>query len=147
MGTGSTDGDTDDLVRERLAASLRQALRDRDLVATSALRSALAAIGNAEAVPPDHVPAAGIGGGPIAGALAGIGAGEAARRSLSGADVAGIVRSEITERQCAAAAYQRGGHAGRAERLNREAQVLEMALGPFSQARDLGFRVLPGQAT
>ena len=41
------DGD----VRDRLGRALRDALKARDQVAASALRSALAAIGNAEAVP------------------------------------------------------------------------------------------------
>jgi uncharacterized protein len=81
MGTGSTERDAGDLIRDRLAGSLRQALRDQDLVAASALRSALAAIGNAEAVPMDQAPAAGIGRASIAGALAGIGAGEPSARA------------------------------------------------------------------
>jgi hypothetical protein len=55
------DGGLVGILRDRLAA----ALRNRDLVAVSALRSALAAIGNAEAVPPDRVPLAGPANGPI----------------------------------------------------------------------------------
>jgi uncharacterized protein YqeY len=42
---------TDASLRERLSASLRQALRSRDGAAVSALRSALAALDNAEAAP------------------------------------------------------------------------------------------------
>jgi len=100
------------------------------------LRSALAAVGNAEAVPADETSAAGIGHSPIAGALPGLGAGDAPRRSLTDADVAGIIRTEITERQNAAAAYQRSGHAARSERLHREAQVLQAVLqhGPAQGA-------------
>jgi uncharacterized protein YqeY len=128
MATGSVEGDPGGITRERLAVALQQAMLGKDVVAASALRSALAALGNAEAVPPDQLPAAGIGRTPIAGALAGLGAGEAARRNLSAADIAEIVRTEITERQVAATAYQRSGHAERAERLLREAQVLEAAL-------------------
>ena len=128
MGTGDRGGEAGGSIPGRLGVALRQALRDRDVVAASALRSTLAAIGNAGAVPPDRVPAARPGGGPIAGALAGLGAGEAERRNLSGAEVAGIVRAEITERRVAAAEYQRSGHRGRAERLRREAQVLETVL-------------------
>jgi hypothetical protein len=47
--------------RERLQAALREALKARDKVAVPALRSALAAIDNAGAVPPGPAPAAGTG--------------------------------------------------------------------------------------
>lgn len=93
------------------------------MVAASALRSALGAIGNAEAVHPASEPAAGAGSEHFA-AVVGLGAGEAERRHLSGADVTRIVRAEITERLAAADEYERAGHAARADRLRREAQVL-----------------------
>lgn len=128
MGTDGLDGDLGGILRDRLEV----ALRARDLVAVSALRSALAAIGNAEAVPPERVPRSGPVGGPIAGALDGLGAGEVARRSLSGAEVAEIVQAEITERRVAATGYQRSGHRSRAERLIREVDVLEAALSAVS---------------
>ena len=48
MVAGMGDG----VVRERLQLALREALRTRDTIAASALRSALAAIDNAQAVPP-----------------------------------------------------------------------------------------------
>jgi hypothetical protein len=55
MVAGMGDG----VVRERLQLALREALRTRDTIAASALRSALAAIDNAQAVPPrPQVPAA-----------------------------------------------------------------------------------------
>ena len=54
MGTGHFDGGLIGIIRDRLEV----ALRDREVVAVSALRSGLAAIGNAEAVRPDRVPAA-----------------------------------------------------------------------------------------
>ena len=41
-----------DEIQERLRVALRAAMKARDTVATSALRSVLAAIANAEAVPP-----------------------------------------------------------------------------------------------
>jgi hypothetical protein len=40
-------------VETRLRAALREAMKSRDVVAASAVRSALAAIGNAGAVPPE----------------------------------------------------------------------------------------------
>jgi uncharacterized protein len=67
---------------QRLQLALREALRARDTVATSALRSALAAIDNASALPAAPAPAAGTGGPHFAGAVAGLAAGEAQRRSL-----------------------------------------------------------------
>ena len=64
----------------------------------SALRSAMSAIGNAEAVEPGPGRPAGTGSAHFAGAVAGLGAGEAERRRLTEADVAAIVRQEAAER-------------------------------------------------
>jgi uncharacterized protein len=114
--------------RERLQAALREALKARDKVAVPALRSALAAIDNAGAVPPGPAPAAGTGGQHVAGAAAGLGAGEGERRRLSEGDVDEIVRAEIAERQAAARDYEQRGHADRADRLRREACVLMSAI-------------------
>ena len=124
MVTGVADSE----FRQRLHLALRQALKARDTIATSALRSALAAIDNAGAVPPVPPPAAGTSGPYVAGAVAGLGAGEAERRSLTEADVVQIVRAEVAERQAAARAYERAGHAEQASRLRREADVLTSAL-------------------
>jgi hypothetical protein len=65
----------------RLRLALRTALKARDATAVSALRSALSAISNAEAI--DPVPAASTGHPHIAGAAGGLGAGEAPRRHLT----------------------------------------------------------------
>jgi uncharacterized protein len=112
--------------RQRLQLALGEALRTRDTVATSALRSALAALDNASAVPAAPAPAAGAGtGGPhFAGSVAGLGAGEAERRRLTEAEAEQIVRAEVTERQAAARDYDQTGHADQAGRLRQEAQVL-----------------------
>jgi uncharacterized protein len=108
----------------RLRAALADALRRRDRVAVSALRSALSAIGNAEAVSP---PPAGAGtrSAHIAGAAAGLGAGEASRRSLTPAEIDQIIRAEIGERARAADDYDRSGQPGPAQRLRAEAEVLQ----------------------
>ena len=135
-------GDDDEAgggIETRLRAALRDALKTRDLVAAFALRSALGAIGNAEAVPatPD-VPAPGSGAASglvrtdspyVAQAAAGAGAAEVSRRPLSQADVSGIVRAEISERETTAGQYELAGHADRAARLRREAQILRQVLG------------------
>jgi uncharacterized protein len=138
----------------RLRRALTAALHARDMTAAAALRSALGAIGNAEAVP---VPPAARGTDPaargtdpaargtdpaaastravrrgsphVAGTVAGPGAAEAERRCLSPAQVAAIVAAEIDERREAAAQYERAGHADRAARLAAEAQALAAAAG------------------
>ncbi|HEY4464458.1 MAG TPA: hypothetical protein VGN41_17460 [Streptosporangiaceae bacterium] len=112
-------------VRARLGRALRDALKARDQVAASALRSALAAIANAEAVPPAASPPSGPTTNPyVAGAAAGVGGAEAERRVLSDAETGAIVQAEIAERHAAAAQYDEAGHADRAARLRREADVL-----------------------
>ena len=124
MVTGM-DGST---VRERLQKALREALTARDKIAVSALRSALAAIDNAGAVPPGPAPAASDGSQHVAGAAAEIGAGEGERRTLSEEDIGEIVRAEVAERHAAARDYEQRGHADRVGRLRHEAHVLISAL-------------------
>jgi uncharacterized protein len=113
-------------VQHRLRAALGQALRRRDSIAVAALRSALSAIGNAQAVSP-AAPAAGPSSEHLAGARAGLGAGEAPRRRLTAAQVEQVIQAEISERQQAARGYERAGQPGRAQRLRAEADVLAAA--------------------
>jgi len=101
-------------------------MKARDGVTTGALRSALSAIANAEALDVEHAPTST--GGSIAGAVSGVGAAEAARRELSDADVAAVVASEISERHSSAGEYERLGHVADAERLRAEAEVLSSYL-------------------
>lgn len=134
MPTGLTRpivaGVQDSTTRERLRLALREALRARDAVAVSALRTALSAIDNASAVPVGPAPAAAGTGGPhVAGAVAGLGAGEADRRWLTEPEVEQIVRAEVAERQAAARDYDQAGRSDQADRLRREASVLISALG------------------
>jgi uncharacterized protein YqeY len=116
-------------VRERLRAALPAALKSRDAAAVAALRSALAAIDNAEAPEATPSPPPGAGDAPIAGAVVGLGAAEVERRSLSDAQMAAIVRAEVAEREAAARAYERADRPDRAERLRAEAGVLSALLG------------------
>ena len=118
-------------VTARLHTALAEALAARDMTAASALRSALTAIGNAEAV--------GIGGDRaasrtttsayFAGATAGLGSAEAPRRVLNEAEIGQIVRAEISDRQAAAREYDALGRADRARRLRHEVHVLAVVLG------------------
>jgi uncharacterized protein YqeY len=131
--SASADNTAPDVVA-RLRAALTAALRSGDRAAVAAVRSALAAISNAEAVDPAAQ------GGPadltmapgehFAGARAGFGAGEVPRKRLMAPEVTHIVLAEIDERQSAAAEYDRLGHSGQAERLRREADALAGVLNP-----------------
>jgi hypothetical protein len=124
-------------IRTRLRRSLTAALKARDKDAVSVLRSALSAIGNAEAVdagePGSGRPAATgsdhfAGAVPFAGPRTGLGAAEAERRHLAEADVAAIVRAEAAEREAAASQYEHAGHAGQAAGLRHGTRVLLDAL-------------------
>ena len=110
-----------DQVRDRLRGVLREAMKERDRHAVAALRSAIAAIDNAEAVEPGVLEAAS---GPIAGARTGLGSAEARRRELSPAEVVALVRSEVDDRLAAADEYGRAGRTEPAERLRAEAACL-----------------------
>lgn len=101
--------------------ALPEAMRARDRIAVSALRTALAALDNAEAVPVEE---AGSHGPAVEQSPIGVGVTEAARRELSEQDVAAILRAEAGERLDAAAQLPAPAHADRAARLRAEAAVL-----------------------
>lgn len=106
-------------LRERLKA----ALRGRDASAVSLYRETLAALDHAEA--PDVQLGPATTRGVIAGALVGLGAGEAPRLALTPDDVNTIVERELRERQEAAASYQALGRDQEAAVLRRQAGLLE----------------------
>lgn len=111
-------------LRDRLRAALQDALKRRDDSAVAALRSALAAIDNASAVPQQSPPTAHASSEHVAGTALGVGAAEAERQALTPEQLQEIVRAEIADRQQAAEHYRRAGHADMAEQLDREAGVL-----------------------
>ncbi|GAA3541874.1 hypothetical protein GCM10022222_26940 [Amycolatopsis ultiminotia] len=115
-------------MRAKLRDDLKAALKTRDRTAISALRSALAAIDNAEAVPVDQALDATVGNEHVAGAAVGLGAAEASRRDLTDADLRSIVENEVRERTVAAEDYERLGRAEEAARLRAEAAVLQRHL-------------------
>lgn len=96
-------------------------MRSRDKVTVSALRSTLAALDNAEAVP---VAESALRGQALEHSPVGAGAAEAARRELSERDIADIVQAEAKERLDAAAELTAPAHADRATELRAEAAVL-----------------------
>ncbi|APE36082.1 hypothetical protein BOX37_21545 [Nocardia mangyaensis] len=121
-----TTGTSDQLgvpLRERLRAALKPAMKARDLSAVSALRSALSAIDNAEAIDAGDGKA-----GALENSALGLGAAEAARRDLSETEIVQIVRHEIDERRTAAKEYDRLGAAERRDQLTSEADVLTALL-------------------
>ena len=111
-------------VQARLRAALMEALSDRDTAAVAAVRSALSAIANAEAVAPSAARPRPGRSEHVAGAVAGLGATEAARRPLTEADITAILSAEISDRRSAADDYPRLGRPDRSARLRREASVL-----------------------
>ena len=113
--------------RSLLHASLLSARKKRDSTRAAALRSVLSAIDNAET--PDAVVVQGRASGAIAGAVAGLGATEVARRELSERQIRDLVRSEIDERRSAADQFTAGGHAERAAALHAEVAVFTGLLG------------------
>lgn len=111
-------------LRERLRAAVPAAMKARDRRAVAALRSALAAIDNAEAVEV----AIDVRAGAIEASPVGAGASEVARRSLTEADILALVRAEAADRRAAAAAYEAAGHHDRAVDLAAQADTLEAHL-------------------
>jgi hypothetical protein len=97
------------------------AMKGRKSVEVSALRSLLARISNAEAVPvPDQTHMAP---GPIAGAGFGVGSTEVPRKQLSYADIQAVIQDEIQEAQ--AAKQQLDGSSAYAIELNQKIAILQ----------------------
>lgn len=90
------------------------AIKARDPIAVSALRSALSAIDDAGAVARSGSTKATLG----------VGVGDIARRGLSEQDVLEILRGEVQERSAAAAEYERLGRGEEARRLLAEAEAI-----------------------
>lgn len=96
-------------------------MRARDKATVNALRTTLAALDNAEAVPVDEAEMRGLA---LEQSPVGVGVTEAARRELSECGVADIVRAEATERLEAAAQLTAPAHGDRVAQLRAEAAVL-----------------------
>ena len=115
-------------LRDALRRDLASAMKAREPDAVSALRTAIAAIDNAEAVPaPDE--RAATTSGHIAGARAGLGAAEAARRNLSDGPQQAILRDQIAGYAADADRYEALGQQDAAGRLRARARLLTAYLG------------------
>ena len=116
---------TDDAqaLRDALRLGLTAAMKARDRDALAALRTAIAAIDNAEAFPaPDAaLPTTSA---HIAGARSGLGSAEAARRELSASELRDILRGQVSEHISEADRYDTLGQPESAERLRRQAHAL-----------------------
>jgi len=111
-------------LRGRMASALTDAMRARDRVAVTALRSALSAVGNAEAVPVDTLPPAGA----AETAASGVGVADAPRRELTEQDVRAVVLAELAEHDGAAEHLRVAGRPDDAARVAAEADVLRELL-------------------
>jgi uncharacterized protein YqeY len=119
-------------LRTRLREQLSAAVRDRDSIAVAALRDAIAALDNAEAMEPGaELWAASTE--YLAGGVVGLGAGEVERRVLDTEAQRAIVNSEIEGRLAAAAAYEQHGHSSRANDLRVSVEVLLAVLNAPSE--------------
>lgn len=108
--------------RPRMRADLKGAMKARDKEAVSALRTALAAFDDAEAVavplPPSSASAY------VAGASVGLGSSEVPRLELTVEDLRAIVQSQIAERAAEADTYTAHGQPEAADRLRRQVDLL-----------------------
>jgi uncharacterized protein len=110
-------------LRDALRRDLTSAMKAREPDAVSALRTAIAAIDNAEAVPaPDGNQASTSG--HIAGARVGVGAAEAARRDLSASQQQAILRDQVADYTAEADRYEALGQQDAAARLRTQARLL-----------------------
>lgn len=117
-----------------LREALRHALRARQPQVAAVVRETLAAIENAEAADLSVAPPAQAG--PIAGGVAGLGAGDVPRKILTAEAVAEIVLREFRERQEAASMYTRMERHEEANALRLQMDILTSLLAPASPPVD-----------
>ena len=131
-GSGSPAG-RGDVSAETLPAALRRdltaAMKARQPEAVAVLRTALAAIDNAQAValPPDRPASTSA---HIAGARSGAGSAEVPRRSLDPGELHAILRGQVAELTCEADRYAALSRTAQARRLRDQARLLAAYLPP-----------------
>ena len=106
-------------VHQDLKAALKHAMVARDTAATQVLRTTIAAVDNAQAVPLDDDRA------PSAGAGLGVGSTERQRAAIDDDGVRAVVGGEIAELLGDAQTFEQLGKAGRAQELRAQAAVLQ----------------------
>jgi hypothetical protein len=115
-----------------MRVDLRLAIKSGDRTSAAALRSALAAFDNAEAVEGGSPDISRDGSEHVAGAVHGLGAAERQRRALSEQDMTSIVLAEREQHLGAAAQARAAGRDEIAHRHIQQADVLESYLGTLS---------------
>ena len=115
-------------VEDALRAELSVAIRGRDQPVVAALRSALAALANAEAVAPGDLSEAVVQSPHFAGSTPGLGAAEAPRRILSDEQKRSILAAEELELNAHADQLSRVGRDEQATGARRAAQVLRTVM-------------------
>jgi uncharacterized protein YqeY len=102
-----------DLLRTRLAAQLRAAMKARDQITVATLRSVLSALDNAGAIAETaaHVPMIGL-------------SSDVPRTELTTQDIDRVLAAETREREVAAADYERRGLGEGAARLRAEIAII-----------------------
>jgi uncharacterized protein len=123
---------TDDDLRSRLRRQLSTAVRDRDRIAVNALRDAIAALDNAEAVEPGQDVPAQVSE-HVAGGVVGLGAAEVERRILDPESQRSILSAEIEARLADATTYEEHGQRARAAALRLGADALLAVLESESE--------------
>lgn len=106
--------DVAEALRQELGRDLLLAMKAKDAIAVSALRSVLSALDNASAVPVSTVAA------PVFGRN-----GDVPRRELSDLDCRSIIEAEVSARVQAAQEYARVGRDDVAARLREEQAIVE----------------------
>jgi hypothetical protein len=114
-------------LRAALRRDLASAMKAREPDAVSALRTAIAAIDNAEAVPTPETGQATTSG-HIAGARAGVGAAEATRLELNESQQRAILRDQVTGYTAEADRHEALGQPAAASRLRDQASLLSAYL-------------------
>lgn len=115
-------------LRVALRNRLKAAMRAGDRQTAGAMRNVLAALENAEAVPTTSPGSPVATSEHIAGGATGLGAGDAARRSLSPEDERAVVDSEVSELRSSSEALAAAGQHERSAELVRLAETIEHTL-------------------
>ena len=123
------------VLRSVLRSRLTTAMRERDRAAASVLRTAVAAIENAEAVPVDDGRTVATSA-DVAGAAVGLGVTEAERRRLDDATERSLVVAEVRSLVEAEAAYAAAGDRERARDAAAGAALLRAVLDESGGAGD-----------
>ena len=113
--------------REQLRLDLTAAVKARESATVRVLRTAIAAIDNAEA-PPVEESRGGLDE-HVAGASVGVGSSDVDRLELTDSDVRDVLAAERDERLDAARTYDHLGRIDEAQRLRTEADVLARYVG------------------